>query len=283
MYRGGVCPCLTWLLTIEDLPISWVEKNLDSAAIRYMKKWAGLTRSANPTLLFLPRKMGGLNLPLISIIYKRLQVCRQSQLLTSPDPCVRLTAEKELQQDITLQRPKFKPRLVVREVMMNDPNFSRKTLSKGAKLLVEEESFEERNQHLVSLEKGGQMFSIASIYAADIWERALVQLSDDQRKFALNAALDTLPHNANLHLWKKRSNSKCTLCGERQSLIHILNNCPAALRARRYNKRHDSVLEKITSCISSFLQPSERMTSDLSAYNFPHHITPTTLRPDVVV
>ena len=25
------------------------------------------------------------------------------------------------------------------------------------------------------------------------------------------------------------------------------------------------------------------MTSDLSAYNFPHHITPTTLRPDVVV
>ena len=229
MYRGGVCPRLTWLLTIEDLPISWVEKNLDSAAVRYVKKWAGLARSANPTLLFLPHKMGGLNLPLISILYKRLQVCRQSQLLTSPDPCVRLTAEKELQQDLTLQRPKFKPRLVVREVMMNDPNFSRKTLSKGAKLLVEEESFEERHQHLVSLEKGGQMFSIASIDAADIWERALVQLSDDQRKFALNAALDTLPHNANLHLWKKRSNSKCTLCGERQSLIHILNNCPAAL------------------------------------------------------
>ena len=127
------------------------------------------------------------------------------------------------------------------------------------------------------------MFSIASIDAANIWERALVQLSDDHRKFALNAALDTLPHNANLHLWKKRSNSNCTLCGERQSLIHILNNCPAALRARRYNKRHDLVLEKITSCISSFLQPSEKMTSDLSAYNFPHHITPTTLRPDVVV
>ena len=148
MYRGGVCPHLTWLLTIEDLPISWVEKNLDSAAIRYVKKWAGLAKSANPTLLFLPHKMGGLNLPLISILYKRLQVCRQSQLLTSPDPCVRLRAEKELQQDLTLQWPKFKPRLVVREVMVNNPNFSRKTLSKGARLLVEEESFEERHQHL---------------------------------------------------------------------------------------------------------------------------------------
>ena len=126
------------------------------------------------------------------------------------------------------------------------------------------------------------MFRIVSIDAANIWGRGLVQLSDDQRKFALNAALDTLPHNANLHLWKQRSNYNCTLCGERQLLIHILNNCPAAFRARRYNKHHDLVLETITSCISSFLQPSERMTSNLSAYNFPHPITPTTLRPDVV-
>ena len=40
---------------------------------------------------------------------------------------------------------------------------------------------------------------------------------------------------------------------------------------------------KITSCISSFLQPSEGMTSGLSAYNFPYYITQTTLRPDAVV
>ena len=32
MYRAGVCPRLEWLLTIDDLPISWVERKLDAMA-----------------------------------------------------------------------------------------------------------------------------------------------------------------------------------------------------------------------------------------------------------
>ena len=115
------------------------------------------------------------------------------------------------------------------------------------------------------------MLQVASPEAAEVWGRALVKLSDDQRKFALNSALDTLPHNANLHLWKKRGDANCTLCGERQTLIHVLNNCPMALRARRYNSRHDAVLERIATSISGHLQPTEKMSSDLTKYNFPHH------------
>ena len=283
LYRAGVCPRLAWLLTIEELPISWVEKKLDAIATLYVKKWAGLARSANSAILYLPQKMGGLNLPLISVLYKRLQVARQSQLLTSTDPCVWHMAEKALQRDLTLKRLRFKPSVVVREVMEGNPDFTRKSLSNGAKLLVEEETYEGKRSHLLSLEREGQMFRSASPDAAELWGSTLLQLPDDPRKFALNSALDTLPHNANLHLWGRRRSDNCPLCEERQTLIHVLNMCPVALRTRRYNNRHDAVLQKITTTISNHLQLTERMTSDLSEYVFPQLIASTTLQPDIVL
>lgn len=108
LYQAGVCPSLVWLLTIEDLPLSWIEKKLDAISMLYVKKWAELARAANPSLLYLPQKMGGLNLPLVSVFLRRLQVAKQSQLLTSPDPCVRHRAEKTLQKDLTHSWVKFR-------------------------------------------------------------------------------------------------------------------------------------------------------------------------------
>ena len=63
MYSAGVCPRLTWPLLTQEFPITWVERELDSLAIRYIKHWAGLTKSANTAILYLPNLMGGLNLP----------------------------------------------------------------------------------------------------------------------------------------------------------------------------------------------------------------------------
>ena len=111
--------------------------------------------------------------------------------------------------------------------------------------------------------------------------QALMELSDEHRKFAINSAVDTLPHNANLHLWRKRNDDVCPLCGDRQTLIHVLNACPVALQARRYNHRHDTVLRKIVAVVSDHLLQTETLTSDLSDYQFPHHIVPTSLRPDI--
>ena len=282
LYRAGICPRLSWLLMIEDLPISWVEKKLDSLATLYLKKWAGLARPANPAVLYLPHKMGGLNLPLVSVQYKRLQVVKQSQLLTSVDHCTRQIAERSLQRDLSLERAKFRPSVVVRDVMVGNPDINRKSLARGAKLMVQEEACEERHKRLLSLEREGQMFRCTSSDAAATWGQALMELSDEHRKFAINSAVDTLPHNANLRLWRKRNDDACPLCGDRQTLIHVLNACPVALQARRYNHRHDAVLRKIVAVVSDHLLPTETLTSDISDYQFPHHIVPTSSRPDIV-
>lgn len=39
--------------------------------------------------------------------------------------------------------------------------------------------------------------------------------------------------------------NQCKLCGERQTLTHILDHCHVALELRGYNSRHNAVLEVI--------------------------------------
>ena len=108
----------------------------------------------------------------------------------------------------------------------------------------------------------------------------MLALPEDQLKFAINAAVDVLPHNANLYLWRKR---KDPLCHKNQSLLHVLNNCSVARDSRRYNVRHDSILSAITESVRRNIPLTTSMTADISdSYEFPLHIIPTDLRPDLV-
>ena len=281
LYRAAVCPRFTWLLSIEEFPTSWIRKNLEALATSFVKKWAGLAKSANTAILYLPRKLGGLNLPSISTLHKRLQVSRQAQLLTSADACVRHLAERELHQDLSLSR-RFKASVAVQEVMMMDPDFTRRSLSARAKGYVQASDDDDRLDNLRRLEKEGQMSRLSTPQAAEIWAKAVESLPDEILKFSLNSAVDTLPHNANLHLWKKKENSSCPLCGEKQSLIHVLNACSVARDKRRYNVRHDSVLREVVATIQEFLPPTYELTADTGSYSFPQHIVPTDMRPDIV-
>ena len=283
MYKAGICPRLSWLLMIEEYPLTWVERELEADATKFLKKWAGLARSANTALLYLPCRMGGLNLPALSSLYKRLQVSRQCQLLTSPDPCVRHIAEKQLQAETCRTRKKFKPAVVVRDAMVEDPGASRKALLSAAKGRVNESDNVARLNQVKSLERQGEMLRATTPDTATIWAKAIQSLPQEQTKFALNAAVDTLPHNSNLHLWRKKESDSCPLCGERQSLIHVLNCCRVARDLRRYNVRHDAVLKVIADTVKEHLPPSHELTVDLNHYKFPIHISPTDLRPDIVL
>ena len=72
LYKLGICPRLNWSLTIYEFPISWIEHELETMGTKFLKQWAGLAKSANPNLLYLPQKEGGLALPALSSLYKQL-------------------------------------------------------------------------------------------------------------------------------------------------------------------------------------------------------------------
>lgn len=51
LYKLGICPRLNWLFTIFSFPISWIERQLQTSATNFLKKWSGLAISANPGVL----------------------------------------------------------------------------------------------------------------------------------------------------------------------------------------------------------------------------------------
>ena len=118
---------------------------------------------------------------------------------------------------------------------------------------------------------------------AHVWAAVVKALPEEQMKFALNAALNVLPHNSNLHLWKKKNSPACTLCGGSQTLLHVLNNCTTARDLRRYNSRHDLVLQDVASTIKPHIPATTTMSVDIGeGYQLPCRIVSTDLRPDIV-
>ena len=100
----------------------------------------------------------------------------------------------------------------------------------------------------------------------------------------MNAAHDTLPHNANLHLWRKKERNKCLLCNHgSQNLVHVLNLSKAALDIRYFNQLHDGVQARIVESARKNVVSDVHVIADLKdGYNFPPHMVCTNLHPDMV-
>ena len=257
----------------------------ETEATRLPKKWSGLAKPANPSLLYLPQKCGGLGLVPISLLYKRLHVSSQCQLLRTVDPVVRHLATKHLQAEDQAKRHSFRPSVVVRDSWQVDPSMSRRALPFKTKREVAETDAKDRLAGLQNLQKQGDMIRSTTPVSAEVWAEVVNHLPPELLKFSLNAAMDTLPHNANLHLWRKKTSASCLLClGDSKNLIHVLNSCDVARGLRRYNARHDDVLALLYEFLCNHLPAGMCSTAGLNSnYSFPLHIVSTDLRPDIVV
>ena len=288
LYRAAICPTLNWDFTINQFPISWVKSNLEATATRFLKRWVGLARSADPSRLYIPKGEGGLDLPAISVVYKKQQASTASLLVTSSDPIVQHTTKVTIRKEQKIRRPSYRPMIEVRKIWQDDPGASKKSLIKKAKAQVRVDDVDKRLEHAKSLRHQGQLMRVTASKASSIWSSAILHSPSQILKFALNAAQNTLPHNANLSLWKSRDglSDACKLCGIRQTLAHVLNQCPIALQLRHYNTRHDAVLEVIERGIQPFLSDTDSLVADLNShhpYIFPPNISHTDLCPDLVV
>ena len=200
-------------------------------------------------------------------------------------PLVRHIATQKTLAESSNQRSCFKPYQEVIPVMHEDPGSNRKQLMKSVKARISAEDQEHRIKHCQSLSIQGQTMHLPLDRAPVLWSTTVTKLPEYVFKFALNATMDTLPHNANLHLWKKSPSPTCKLCPEKQTLSHVLNSCSTALNHHRFNLRHDSVLKDLYLCLKPHLPNGSKLTVDLpdTEYSFPQHIVTTDLRPDLVI
>ena len=211
------------IYTIIEFSLSWVKRQLEATATRFLKRWAGLTKSTNSNIFYIPRSEG-LQLPSISTLYKKLQVSKHCQLLTSNDATVRHLAEKNLETESKSIRKIFKPSIEVKQTMVEDPSQRRKALLKAVKNRVSYSDANRRKSELLALPVQGLLFTIITILGTGpttIWTDAIRSLPNECYEFVLNAAHDTLPHNSNLHLWKKKPNPSCPLCGHQNRLYSM--------------------------------------------------------------
>ena len=126
VFSLGVCPRLAWDLMVIQIPITWIERQLDPLATSYLKRWSGLARCANTSLLYLSQSHGSLHLPSLSTTFKKLHVSRMAQLLVSRDGCVRFVAIRLLQQEGDTSGRAFLPASVVNSIMVTCGCISRR-------------------------------------------------------------------------------------------------------------------------------------------------------------
>jgi hypothetical protein len=154
---------------------------------------------------------------------------------------------------------------------------------------VKDEMTEIWANHLKNLVVQGDMFRIAILEKSDhLWKSFIYNLPKGIMKFMLNSFLDTLPTKNNLSRWGKRINTKCDLCGYKETLQHVLNNCKVMLDQGRYTWRHDSVLRIIMDTFTDVCDPAWKVYCDLAGATkiagttIPPDIMPTQQRPDLV-
>ena len=212
LYKLAVCPRLTWELSINSFPITYVEKELMVLATRYLKKWAGLAKPADPSCLYLPKSTGGLELPSLVTTYKKLQTSKTTALMMSHDSTVCHLASSLTRREREKQREAFRPYREVVEVLKEEPGAPRKAITRKVKDTIQKQEDEAKLEHSRNLQVQGQMLRVFERDSATTWVNAVMQLPEHMFKFAQNAIKDTLPHNSNLYLWRKVKSKECTLC-----------------------------------------------------------------------
>ena len=75
IYENHIVSRISWEFIIYCFPISFA-KDLQAMATRYLKRWAGLPRGANPSILYRKRENKGLQLKALTTHLKCMHVVK---------------------------------------------------------------------------------------------------------------------------------------------------------------------------------------------------------------
>ena len=262
MYQFGILGRLSWPFMVHDLPLS-LAIEFDKHSNRFLKRWAGLARSAEVGVLYRTNEHFGLGLTKISTHFKKMGVVKCLLLKHSKDPNVRqlyddrvkrearlanwratrLTTEVEQIVDFNIKFAGQSNRLGLGHNQYNysaSPPEYRKLCTKAVSDLENSKQW----SHAHSLGMQGLWTKwFNNTHCLDFsWNSLIYGPGKKIISFLLNAYINTLPSPYLLHLMKLGDSPKCPLCKQQKlcHTSHILSGCQYCLP--RYSWRHDSVL-----------------------------------------
>ena len=264
---------------------------LTSSVSTTLKKWAGLFRNADVDSLFRSRQTLGLGLTSVVDYYERMQLIkccllqhskdrqvvavfesRQNKQLTETGRVWRATAvTRRLESDVAhqLKFPTQQGRLGLGSGNFN-PNPStaeKRALVISASRLQAQQRYQ---VHAHSLALQGAWLKWADTVAPfDLsWKNLIYGNVSHVVRFILNATINCAATPDMYKLWGYKAVANCPLCNKKQcTLHHILSNCDASLKSKRYTWRHDSVLSSIEPVLRGHI---EKWNKSASVASIPH-------------
>ena len=241
------------------------QRNLDSIASKYIRKWLDLPVCATLSNIFLPQNRFGLNICPPSVKFSEGQTSYEcltkcNKIFTNDDI---KTLWRDTSHGANLQYDSYRN-------------------TKEALNAFRSEQEERLTAHLVSQ---GSFFSTVITQAMpklnSVWSIAQKNLPKDIFNFKIRYMNNTLPSKKNLCKWGLSSTSDCSFCLQPESLLHIVAGCSKYLNEGRYTWRHNSVLHFIAYSMKSV--PDSVLYADLPGFVTPSVATGDTLRPDLLL
>jgi len=283
-----ICSKLSWLLMVQNFSPSTV-KEWQAMIHRLYRKWIGLAKPTEPSVLYRSNKHFGLNLKTLPQVQSQLQVVKWHIMKNSRDLECRKIYERRLELDkkgeigrgrktspcLTLEsfeRAAFLDSLAkgqqgraglgyqTSHQKQRKPN-SRSEILDSMKKQAEEKRLE--MLHNYEMQASWLSWGLNGMMKSDLsWNAILYQYSQRLLKFLVNVQANTLPSPDNLRRWHltkngESKNQHCGLCGEQAATLgHILAGCPWVRleenkihREDRYTWRHNNVLSVLAEAI----------------------------------
>ena len=231
LFKNFAIPKMRWILMVQDI-LPTALSRINCRVEGSLKKWWSLPRSTSRDALRL-----ALGMPSIVDLAEQGQLLKHHISQSSHDPAVRAVwtsrktrNHKTIRNLVTTFGPVLPAcRTAAKRTLAHQQ--SRNLIGVVAKLRVQ-----------------GQ-WSLLGIPEEERrrWRTMIWGLPTSVAQYATKSALDLLPTKANLSRWHVVMDSSCPRCGVKETLHHVLNNCPHLLNSGAYKWRHNSVLQHLHS------------------------------------
>lgn len=291
---------LRWKLQTIELTETNVKQDLQVITTRYLKKWTGLNRSSNTSILYISKKRHGLGNVDIIALWKAGVISKHHILKYSKDPWIQETYKKNEAKQVKLKSWNGYSALQKFENQQDKSKFiskfnERKKIGKEINKLESDV----RVEQLLLLKKQGSMLrqmnqeGKGEIYCLNMKH----QLKQSTIKFLTNGILNNLSTNQNKSIWYPNSISPiCHRCNSQvQTLAHVLCSCcvvlniPSEAQSNRVSYRHNKILETLINQLTSYgILNKYEVYADLPGERYlrlPEYLNlnDCNLRPDLVL